>query len=936
MKKEFEETPTVCYSADRSFIWETLNFPDKILCIDTETSGLDPNINSIIELGMVWLYKDKIVPVFHSLFRIDEPLPDEVIALTGIDNEELSLYAPISESIVQISEICSEVEAFLGHNLAFDLSFLSSEFKRCNQYFSIPNQLFDTRSLARMLYPEAPPGGLSGWSRWFQIQHTPHRALSDALVTAQLFYKCLDRLHLLSQEDCDLLAMLSDFSKYGFQSLHWNRLKTIVPKKEKRVLPIPPWSSSNKTSVAQNVEIPVNIDFTLRENGWIHEKLPNFVERKAQIEYAHTIKNALHSKTWAIVEAGTGIGKTFGYLAPIMEWLAEDESRRIIISTFSKTLQEQLFHKDIPIWLDLVSNSTATLLKGRSNYICPYRFDIVINKRMKFLTSLDAMQTSALVLWLNWTTTGDLNEIVPFNESKSFFRNIIADPFVCKTRDCPNGEVDCFFGRQRQMATTSRIVVVNHSLLCYTILHQPNLLGNFNAIIIDEGHRFEEVARDTLTVELSQNIIRQIREFWNEATTSLPDDEYNLLKEFVNHLLSIEESWVRFLSKIKERVLEVEENEFGRRYRYSEGGPFLWNEQFAVAFENVLKTAVEEVNQLTLRLTDKFQSLLVLDGIKNRLADLFLTWNRIKLANEGYTSWFELAPQSEYENIQFFSAPIDVGNILKEILFGEHYFGAITSATLSINGDFQFFEKSIGLDTNQSVTKCSFPAPFDLDKQLKIIVPMFGPDPWSTKNFQMEVLNDWLIPALEYARVNTLVLSTAKRIGTAIAKNWKLIFAQKNIPVWLQGIDGSPAELIEHFRIHRPSILIGYDSFWEGVDLPGSSLECIIIPRLPFPVPDDPIYSAKADLCKKENLSDFWNLSIPQVILKIKQGIGRMIRKETDFGLVIILDRRLFTSNYGYKIIESLPVRVDSVKSEQEFATYFTWISKKTNENLRN
>ncbi|MCX7835190.1 MAG: exonuclease domain-containing protein [bacterium] len=929
--------PTVCYSADRSFIWETLGFPEKILCIDCETTGLDLLNDSIIELGMVWVYIDKIIPVFHSLFKIDKPLPTEIINLTGITDEELSSSSHFHDKCEEILERCEEADTILGHNVLFDLNFLSNELRKHQKLWIAPNYLFDTRMLVRMLYPEAPSGGLAGYSRWFQFHHNPHRALSDALVTAQIFYKCLDRLKWLSKEDCQILSKFAELGNVGFRSIHWEKLKTIVPTKESLNLPSSPWGTSNQYCHNINYNGSTSIDSTLCKNGWIERQLTNFVERKHQKEYAHFVQSALNNKSWTVLEAGTGIGKTFGYLAPIVEWLNEDENRRIIISTYSKTLQEQLFHQDIPKWLDLVPNGSATLLKGRSNYVCRYRFEELIQRRLKSLHIQDTMQASALLLWLRWTQTGDFTEIVPLNESRSFFRYVVADPIVCRMRNCPMGDVDCFFGIQRQNAATSRIVVVNHSLLCYALFHQPNLLGVFEAIIIDEGHRFEEVVRDTLTSEISVFTLRQLREGWSEMTDPLPENDYNKIKSFVDHLLAIEQSWVRFLAKIKDVILKVEENEFGRRLRYSKDGPVNWSEQSADAFENSIKSAMLEIAKLYSDQFETVQSLLVLDSLKNSLLNVLDAWVKIKLPNENYATWFELPPQTDYENVQFFAAPINIGPTLQEYLLKDNYYGVITSATLSIHGNFSFLKRNLGLDTIENVTTQSFPSPFDLDNQLKIIVPMFGADAFDGANFRMDVLNEWLVPALKNTKVNTLVLATSKKIGNRFSQNWKTVFSQREYPVWLQNVDGSPSELLEQFKAHQPSILIGFDSFWEGVDLPGSLLECIIIPRLPFPVPDEPIHNAKSEILKNKNQNDFLELSLPQAILKIRQGIGRMIRKETDYGLVIILDRRLFTKRYGTEIMVSLPVEVKRVDTVDEFNSYFTWIlEKKTNENFGN
>lgn len=933
-----ETLQTVCLSADRSFVWETLKFPEKILCFDTETTGIESKTDSVIELGMVWVKKNEIIPIFQSLFKIDVPLPNAIIQLTGISNEELEISESFSEKIEQIYELIIESEAFLGHNLPFDVGFLTSEFRRRERNLNIPTQLYDTRNLSRMLFPEAPLGGLGGYSKWLKLYHDrPHRAISDATATAQLFLKCLDRMSMLSQEECEMLEKLSGTSRYGIHSNQWKNLRKISQSKSNRTLPISPWPSANKISKQPINSLFQNIRSVLSKNGWMNQNFSNFVEREEQIEYAELVDQSLLTKKWSLIEAGTGVGKTFGYLAPLVKWLQINEDKRVIISTFSKTLQEQLFQKDIPVWLDAIPSGTSTLLKGRSNYFCNHRFDELISRRSKTLSPQEVTQLSTLVLWKDWTQTGDFHEVVLFKESSSSFTLVQADPFACAIRDCPNGSTECFFGRQRQNATSAKIVVVNHSLLTNAVFFQPQLLGNYDAIIIDEAHRFEEVVRDTLTIELSRKIIRQLNEIWTETTSSLPDRIYNDVKLFINHFSSIEESWVRLLSKIKNKIYDVSENDFGRRFRFNVDGIYDWEPHFSLAFENVLKSAINELTEFLKKFIEEADTLVVLENFKLRLVELFAIWERIKIFTKSHSTWFELPLSTELEDIQFFSAPIDVSQPLKEKLFNTDSCGVLTSATLSVNEEFKFIQGNLGIENEVVCVSRIIPSPYDLQNQLKIVVPMFGPDAWDGVKFNMNVLNQWLVPALLYANVNTLVLSTSKKHGSTFAQSWSSIFPQKDYPVWLQGFDGSPSELIERFRIHQPAILIGYDSFWEGIDLPGTSLECIIVPRLPFAVPDDPIQSAKSEVLKENGFSDFWELTIPQAILKLKQGVGRIIRSENDFGLVILLDRRIMTKKYGKVISKSLPVEVVSIDSQEEFASYFTWINrKKKNDLFRN
>lgn len=912
-------------------IWDWLELPDRILVIDTETTGIDSKTNRVLELGMAWVTIEGVKSVYDSFFAYNGTIPPEITRLTGITKKMLTGKPQYHDAIEEISEIWGEAMALLGHNLSFDVGFLTMEARRAGKRWPLPLYTLDTRNFARLVYPEAPPGGLSGYTKWLEVSHEhPHRALSDAIATGELFRKLLPRLQLLSREECDQLAALSRASRYGFPAIMWQRLRTHLPEQKLRILPPSPWPSAVRvTTGEQSIAFPTAAE-ELAEGGFASRQMNAFVQRNAQIEYAHRTGEALQNQRWELLEAGTGVGKTFGYLVPVMAWLAEDHTRRAVISTYSKTLQHQLFHKDIPFWQDQFQGVEAILLKGRSNYLCPHRFTDFIGRVDNGTNPNEAYSAVTLPLWLNWTETGDSAELVTLRESSALMKKLVSDPYLCGARGCPNNTDDCFFAKVRRRAATAQLVIVNHALLCNYLFHQQQLLGEVGALIIDEAHRLEEVARDAATVELTRAIVVGMAEFFLESIAKGgANQSYSTFSELQLELSRLDTAWTNLVQGLMPRFVENAESEYGRRVRYLDGdGPAVWMKREARAIDVQFEAIIQAISRAKEQTKDDEEMKMQVESFAMRFEEVKSSWQRIRTAQENFATWWEMPAQSDPMDVTFHSAPVDVAPPLFEALFESGRFGVMTSATLTVADSFSYFRHAIGaLRDDVPVDEAIFTSPFDLKRQLKIAVPMFGDDPWHGNFLNVVEVAGWLAPTLLATNVNTLILATSKKTGTAFAQALQPLFDRHNRVVWLQGRDGNPAELVELFRTHTGGVLIGYDSFWEGVDLPGATLELIIIPRLPFPVPDEPIQAAKAELVTKNGGNDFYAVSLPQTILKMKQGIGRMIRQEEDRGIVMILDRRIMTARYGTQIRKSFPVETTPLRTKQEWINLLSWLN---------
>ncbi len=921
--------PLVSSPSETRRIWELLELPERILTFDCETTGLDSKVNRVIELGMVWVTADGVETCFDSLFH-HKKVPSEITRLTGISTKMLANAPEFAEKLDDIEQLWNTAPAFLGHSLVFDVGFLIAESTRCGKSWPLPLWLLDTRNFARLLFPEAPPGGLGGFSEWLHLKHdNRHRALSDAQATGELFRACLPRLMLLSKEECDALTQLATQTRYGFPADLWRRLRPHLRDNDHRSLPASPWPPAFRKSDGEDSVPPAKIADELSTNGYASKQMPTFRQRNGQLEYAERLTDTLNNHKWSVLEAGTGVGKTFGYLVPLLSWLAEDTSRRAVISTYSKTLQHRLFHKDLPFWLSRFKGIEVALLKGRTNYICPFRFTDLSTKRTAQLTPDEAYHASTLPLWLAWSNTGDISELVTLREGSAILRKVASDPYQCGALGCPNANIDCFFAKARKRASSAQLVVVNHALLCNYLFFQPQLLGDVNAFVIDEAHRLEEVARDATSVVLSRQVLKGLTETFTDLVAALPigslGHEYKEAQRFV---AGIEEMWMGFVHAFQPMMYTTPDTDFGRRKRYLPGdGPAKWQAVACERFEQQLLVAVETVKKWKSTFPPIDDTRTQIESFEGRLGETGAAWQRIRIAPNNTANWWELAPDTDPNDVLFYSSPVDVSPSLHEKLFIPENFGILTSATLSVGDSFSYFRNAIGLrDDTANVEEHPISSPFKLKQQLRVAVPMFGIDPWESNYFHSDEVAEWLAEALHESNVNTMVLATSRKVGLALAKSLQSFIHKKDGFVWLQGRDGNPAELVELFRGKSGGILIGYDSFWEGVDLPGTALEAIVIPRLPFPVPDDPIQAAKADLVRSQGGNDFYDVSIPQAILKLKQGIGRMIRQENDKGIILILDRRILTARYGEYIRRALPVEVTPLRNEGELLDLFAWL----------
>ncbi|HRJ87811.1 MAG TPA: ATP-dependent DNA helicase [Pyrinomonadaceae bacterium] len=623
--------------------------------------------------------------------------------------------------------------------------------------------------------------------------------------------------------------------------------------------------------------------------------------REGQVKMAAAIATAFTDKKHLMVEAGTGTGKTLAYLIPAIAAIIRDK-KRIIISTGTKNLQEQLMEKDIPFLQKILPNKfTAAYMKGRSNYACLYRIKKAENQPV--LDGLEQMDHfRAISRWVNETATGDRRELVDLPEELSFWNRINARADICIGQKCPEFE-PCFITRMRSRADAADLIVVNHHLFFADLNVRGNQFGrvipDYSAVIFDEAHLIEDIASDYFGFQVSNfqidELVRDIDGL--PITDAVSTRELTRLSARIIGLA--DQFWIRFTQARTDGRYPLLPDVFTHRTSSGESKPTpLGEAHFA------LDTAVKDLETAL----DAFAETLpeaesLLRRARQARFDLEFV---VSQSERNYVYWLE----RRGKGIFLRASPVDVSELLREKLFEKVDTCILTSATLSSNGSFNFIRERLGLDSSKT-TGMVAPTSFDYEKQAILYLPKAMPDPRSPEFTQMAAGE--IIKILEVTQGHAFVLCTSNQSMNAL---FELVSSRVNFPCLVQG-SMSRAGLLDRFRETPNAVLFATAGFWQGVDVQGEQLSCVIIDKLPFAVPTDPIVAARSRFIEDNGGRAFFEYSVPQAVISLKQGIGRLIRSRTDRGVIAILDPRLRTKGYGRDFLQSLPrMRITSELSD--------------------
>ncbi len=905
--------------------------------LDLETTGLDPEKDHIIEIGVLKFRGAEVLETFQTLVNPHRPLPFRIQMLTGISTGELAAAPSFFSVAPGLAEFISG-HAVIGQNVNFDLDFLRA------QGLTFGGPVYDILDVANILLPELPDYSLITLADCLGVPYpVRHRALADAAIVKEVFLALLDRA---SHLDLPLIAEINRLtlaSNWAWR-IFFGELEELKARNvslwerqswESDFLPRRERSRPRKALSPRPVIRPLNVDRVaslIGENGPMARVFPGFEFRQGQVSMLQGVVRSLNDGQHFIVEAGTGIGKSVAYLLPAILFACENNSP-VVISTNTINLQEQLMNKDIPDLLKVLDegggeqmgrNLKVAQLKGRSNYLCLRRWNIL--RRSPGLPWEDTRSLLRMLLWVSSTESGDRAELNLSRVDSELWNRICASEDGCAAARCPYQDEKCFLYSARQEAQGAHLLIVNHALLLSDLTRGP-ILPEYRCLVVDEAHHLEAEAteqlgcvvrsRDFLTrldlLAEKGGFIWSLRRYLRSAAVAS-----STRKDMGDRLTALRASGTEARKQAvdfwKQLVL------FVRSQHPAEPGDYERHLRITREIRRQpgwaeMRSAWETLSSWLVQIeTDLGELLIAMESFLGSedtetggyLADTLSLRQEIAAMRrqmDGVLSkpetdsiyWVSATAQDE---CRLHAAPLDVGRLLDEHLFSRKDSVVLTSATLAVGGDFGYFKRSIGLEEAGTL---AIDAPFDYASSTMMYMPQDMPEP-DRAGYQHAVAQG-IVDLCRATEGHTLALFTSHAALRAAYGAVQAPLEEDSILVMGQGIDGGPKKLLARFRENPRSLLMGTAAFWEGVDVVGHALSVLVIVRLPFGVPTDPVAAARA-----EQFDDPFNqYTVPRAALRFKQGFGRLIRSGTDRGVVVIFDRRIQTKSYGRVFLDSLP-----------------------------
>ena len=924
------------------------------VALDTETTGLEPESDRIIEVGAVKFRGDEVVGVFQSFVNPGERLSKFIRDYTGITQRDV-------DGAPHFPDVASDLLPFIdgapvvGHNIGFDLGFLRSH------GLPIDGPVSDTYDLGRVFLPWASYHSLTGLAKELDVPVVrAHRAADDAETTRRVFVALLriaGETNLETLREIQSIASRSSTSalRYSLRQLVGDEtvsraqlslgepavdLRELAAMRRAQGSERPDQSGSSFDMEELRIRLgdhqalrpgeddrQVDVDEVgdlFEEDGSLSQVLPGFEHRVEQVEMARSVAEAINEGQRLIVEAGTGVGKSLAYLLPAALYALEN-GRRVVVSTNTINLQEQLIGKDIPTLVDALSIAYPggaqelkfALLKGRANYLCMRRWTHA--KNGDSLSEEDARLLSGILVWLDRTSTGDRNELNVGRRSLSNWNRVSAQGAL----NCRGQGGVCFLRSSRSRAESSHLVVVNHALLLTDIVAGGTIIPEYDVLIIDEAHHLESEATKQLGFDVSRSAVGEhLQELLGEraligrglsALQSMSGIErVSRVLEDVGQMApglhpALREGTAALFGLLEDGALGASPSE--RQSRITDGtrGQPFWSDVETVwenvnlslsSLANCLDTLISTIQDLEGDDANGNEALLIeLNVSALNIAEIRQNLEEFAvLPKDDVVYWIERSGRGD--DITLFGAPLHVGELLEELLYTRKSSVVMTSATLAASGRFDHIQERTGFADSE---RRLLGSPFDFPSAALVCVPNDMPEP-SAPTY-MEAAAQAIVDAANAAGGRTMALFTSYASLREMAEAIRATMKSQGIELLVQGNDGSPDRIIRRFRENPQSIILGTASFWEGIDLAGDSLQSLVVMRLPFNVPTEPVFEARSELYDNA----FMEYALPQAILRLRQGFGRLIRTKTDRGVAIILDRRVISRRYGSLFLRSLP-----------------------------
>lgn len=900
-----------------------------IVC-DLETTGFIPGRDKIVEIALVKVVNGTIVDKFHSLINPECNIPVRIKRLTGINEAELFHSPTLREIFPQLNNFMLETP-LVGHNIGFDRSFLEVSLN-----FRLPfTDYLDTLELARIIMPELPGHSLGSLASSLHLDHRPqHRAMDDALATTELLSVLLKETSQLSLEVLyHLLSLLKTSNSPWFkilQGLVKKKIHSFAEEKISSKVPIKEPSKDVQQQFKIN-EYNLSIDFIFGSNSPFYKVWPEYQFRHEQATMARAVSHALHNRKILLSEAGTGTGKSLAYLVPALLWSCK-QNRRVLVATNTINLQEQLWQKDIPLLQKALEIPfRVSLLKGRQNYICLRRFFQLLSQAGN-LTPEEAVLIARILVWLQKTDSGDRAELALFGKENEIWLHVCSDSEYCPGSNCNWFNRYCFVSRARWNAENSQLVIINHSLLFSNIVSDFKLLPTHDAIVIDEAHHIMETATRHLGIIVSTKqimqwlsmagkTIKRLSELrppqndtgWDTALQEGEQSGYLLMectKKFFKPFIDFHINYQKKMPGYNNNKIRLHDNpgildQAGYQnllYHLRHFNSCLKNIARWVEIWSSIDASWDNIN---LYLGAHIET-----GCTIVVNLIFIMENQ----QEDYVCWLELFEQENdlWKNCVLHATPVNISELLYQRLFDINKAIILTSATMTVNNSFEYFIKQCGLDRLPSgmLETLIMKSPFNYDNQCLLCIPDGIPlfNETSGEGY-INVLADTIFELVVDMGGRTLVLFTSHKLLRSVYYKIKPSLEDEEICLLGHNLDGGRSKLVQEFSRGERSVLFGSSSFWEGVDIPGDALVQVIIVKLPFTPPNDPVFEARNECIAASGLNSFYEISLPEAVIRFKQGFGRLIRSERDRGVVIVLDRRIIKKHYGRIFLNSLPVK---------------------------
>lgn len=901
--------------------------------VDIETTGGSvANGDRIIQFGCVLIEEDKIVQQFAVDVNPLVNIPKKIERLTGITNQLVAnapYFEDVAPTIFNLLEDC----IFVAHNIQFDFKFLTEELKRCGLP-SLRNKGIDTVELAQIILPTEPSFRLNDLAMAFDFTHkNPHQADSDAYVTAELFLLMKKKLKKMPLVTLEQLVGLAENCTMNTDMLFKDTLKEL-----QNELPLLPDELVVKDGLAlrkkqvvvehnsHRIQSPYPANTEDKEILFRDQLTTRFLQNKLMDEIYNYFSH--DSSEHFVIEAATGIGKTLGYLLPL-SYLATP-SDPVIISTYTTLLQKQLVEKDIEQLNSILPFTVqSAIAKSKQHYLHLSKFQEVLKEPHENLP--DTLLKMRIVTWLTETVTGDIDELNLTNYTQPLWEKIRHRGWTDNSSKDPFFDYDFYLHAKKQIKHAS-IIVTNHSFLFHDFKRAESVLPTSKRIVIDEAHHLPDVATevssDSFSYYHNQKLIKKVGKLSDEKSFLAQLNQLSQKSETISssQLILMEMSVLTLeddLSDFFEAVLLYSQQELMSTENVTNQVDLQFNKtdnwtlelkKMTKKISTVLTDLVffgKEIFKKTPSQRDKFTHLerhLVDDffdliTVLEEQTDIFI--RIFQKTKQDELTWFSFNQKNPKNSFVIKQTVIDSRSFIKKYLVEKKQDILYIGATLSIDSDFTYFENQLG---ESNLRKLSISTPYDYANQARLWIPKeVQPIKQLSKSQYVKMIVDYLELLALTTNENMLVLFTSNEILQDV---YELLQQRPSLvgrELLAQGLSGSRDRMLKRFFNSTGGLLLGADSFWEGIDLPGKSLKIIVVTRLPFEPPERPIVKARYQWLEEQGFNPFVVDALPKAILRMKQGLGRLIRSENDKGIMIVLDDRLVKAAYGKKIVNSLP-----------------------------